>query len=190
MNDNIVLCPAGTPGGQPTEVNFGHWADLETRIGEIATVTPTKAPELLATFNRVCLDLERLHNNLELEHQYSLRHAERVRGQVILDRVPKILIEKGIATAKNPLGSEDIRNAILSQDQEYQDALERCDQIRAMVKLISSKYDAFERAFRSVSKLVGEAVFNYGSNRSLSGDTGSAEPGEKQPPPGFGRPKR
>lgn len=188
MSD-IILCPAGSMEAQDIPIDLGHWARLENRIQEVATVTPQKAPELLATFNRAALDLDRLAIQLELEHQIALRNADRVRGEVLLDRVPKILAEKGLATAKNPMGSEDLRSAILDTDSQYRDMLERADMLKAMTKLIRGKYDAFERAFRSVRTLVGEQNFNYAlPNRNLSGDTGTADVGRVNgPPAGFGR---
>lgn len=190
MTDEIVYCPSGDSKGSAIEIHMGYWASLEARIQEIATVTPQKAPELLATFNRAALDLDRLGNQLELEYQMSVRAADKVRAEILLDRVPKILAEKGLSTPKNPMGSEDLRQAVLSADTQYQEALERSDLLKAMVKMIRGKYEAFERAFRSVRTLVGEQNFNYMlPNRNLSGDSGTAEPGAPTPPAGFGRAK-
>lgn len=173
----IVYVPAGNKNGAPIEVDFGALAKIEARIQEVASVTPQKAPELLATFNRAALDMDRLSHQLELEYQLSVRDAERIRGEVILDRAPTILKQKGLTTDRNPAGSEDLRNAVLANDKEYLEAMDRSDFIRAMQKIIRGKYDAFERAFRSVRTMVGEATFSF-SNRNLSGDTGDAEVGE------------
>lgn len=184
----IIFAPAGNKSGEDIPIDLAHWARLETRIQEVSTVTPHKAPELLATFNRAALDLDRLANMLELEHQMAVREAERVRGEVILDKVPFILKAKGLATDRNPMGSEDMRLAVLSQDRDYQESLERVDKLKAMTRMIRGKYDAFERAFRSVRTLVGEQTFNFG-NRNLSGDTGTTEPGAYTRVPGFGTAK-
>jgi hypothetical protein len=189
----IILCPAGNKDGQDIPIDMGHWAQLEARVIEIATVTPTKAPELLATFNRAALDLDKLGNMLELEYQLAVREAEKVRAEVLLDRVPKILQEKGLATAKSPMGSEDLRNAILAQDKDYEAAQDRADQLKAMMKMIRGKYDFFERAFRSVRTLVGEQNFNFTlPARELSAGERDQrrEVGINRPPPaGFGTPK-
>jgi hypothetical protein len=183
----IILCPAGNKLNPDIPIDLGYWAQQETRIAEIATCTPGKAPELLASFNRAALELDRLSNLLELEHQTALREAEKVRAEVLLDRVPRILASKGLTTPKNPMGSEDLRNAVLAQDPDLDQALERAAQLKAMSRLIRGKYDAFERAFRSVRTLVGEQNFNY-SNRSLSGDTGTGGVGTVLAN-GFGKPR-
>jgi hypothetical protein len=157
---------------------------MEARIQEVACVTPTKAPELLATFNRCALDLDRLANQLELEHQLAMREAERLKGEILLDRVPNILAEKGLSTPKSPMGSEDMRNAVLSQQKDYQEQLDRADKLKAMTRMIRGKYDAFERAFRSVRTLVGEQNFNF--SQSINGGDLSKKPVGVQ---GFGKPK-
>lgn len=179
----IIHIPSVSPNGNAIEIDFSYWAQQEARIAEIATVTGVKAPELLATFNRACLELDRIANNVELEYHNSVRAADRLRAEILIDKVPGILISKGLATTKNPMGSEDLRNAVLARDPDYDQALERSEQLKALNKLMRGKFDAFERAFRSVRTLVGEQNFNY-SNK-LSGDTGTASPGKM----GFGTPK-
>jgi hypothetical protein len=186
----IVVLPAGKPNGSSIRIDMGYWASLETRIEEVATVTPTKAPELLATFNRSALELDRLANELELDTQNALRAAERIKSIIILDKVPAILKEKGLVTERNPMGSVDLREAILGQDPEYITALEKASILKAMTRIIRGKYDAFERAFRAVKTLVGEQNFNYGQrNPNLTGTTGSSAPGAAVPVQGFGSPK-
>jgi hypothetical protein len=186
-DDIIIYAPAGSPTSQETGINMSLWARLEARIDEVATVTPGKAPELLSTFNRAALDLDRLGNELELEYQVAQREAERIRGEILLDRVPKILAERGLSTAKNPMGSEDMRQAVLSQEKDYQAQLETVDKLKALVKMARGKYDAFERAFRSVRTLVGEQNFNF-SGKIGGGDLSGKTVGI-QKPNGFGTPR-
>jgi hypothetical protein len=188
MSDSIIYAPAGNKRGEPIPIDMGYWAQLEARIQEVATVTPAKAPELLAVFNYAALELDRLANTLELEYQMAVREAERVRGEILLDKVPAILKAKGLATDRNPMGSEDMRQAVLSQDKDYQDALDRADMLKATYKMIRGKFDAFERAFRSVRTLVGETTFHF-SNANLKGDAGAAALDERRTVPGFGTAK-
>lgn len=184
-SDLTIYAPAGSPSGQDIPINLSHWGRLEARIEEVAAVTPTKAPELLATFNRAALDLDRLANEVELEYQLAQREADRLKGEILLDRVPDILAQKGLATPKNPMGSEDLRQAVLSQQADYRDQLERVDKLKAMVKMIRGKFDAFERAFRSVRTLVGEQSYNFGGVKINGGDLSGKTVGIQ----GFGKPK-
>lgn len=191
----ILYAPPGKPGGQPIEIDMGFWARQEARLAEVANVTPMKAPELLSTFNKAALELDRLANTVELEYQFAVRESEKVRASVLLDKVPKILQEKGLVKPSNPLGSEDLRAAILAQDAELEQACETADMLKALVKMLRGKYDAFERAFRSVRTMVGEQNFNFSNflpDRNLSAGRDSAKPtqvGIKPAPAGFGTPK-
>lgn len=157
----IIFVPRGKANESAIPVDLGFWGRQEQRLAEVAFVTPTKAPELLSHCNRCALDLENLIVTFEMEQQYAIREAERRKAEVLLDVIPKLLIEKGLATSRNPLGSEDVRAAVLAQDTLYAEALERVDQIKAVAKLLRGKFDAFERAFIAVRTLVREQNFNF-----------------------------
>ena len=160
------------------KIDLSYWATLEARIQEVAIVTSEKAAELLSTFNSCCLDLDDITNKLSLEVQLAQRDADSTKARVIIDEVPEILAAKKLATAKNPMGSEDLRNAVLGTHTEYQEALRKVDTLKALSKLMQGKRDAFERAWRSVRALVSERTFtpnrtiNAGPN-TTSGGIGS-----------------
>lgn len=183
--NDIILAPPGGPNSSPTPINMTEWARLEQRIMEISTVTPVKAPELLSTFNRAALELDRLANSLELEYQTALREADKIRAVILLDKMPAILEQKGLSS------SENIRKAVLALDPELDAALEKAELLKAMTKMIRGKYDAFERAFRSVRTLVGEQNFNFLNPKvETSGDSGNRSVGiEPANRGGFGKPK-
>jgi hypothetical protein len=183
--DSIIVAPGGGPSSPGIPIDLAQWARLEQRIDEIATVTPTKAPELLGTFNRAALELDRLANSLELECQVAQREADKIRAVILLDKMPQILEQKKLAS------SEQIRKAILSLDPELDAAMEKVELLKAMTKMIRGKYDAFERAFRSVRTLVGEQNFNFtDSRRETSGNSGTGGVGIRTVNSGgFGKPK-
>src|SRR5271166_2349543 len=85
-----------------TEVKYA-----ESRIPEVAFVNPQKAPELLALFNKVVIDLAATVTKLELEICRANRQAGRIHSRVVLDEVKGILKEKGLAKDSNPAGSAD-----------------------------------------------------------------------------------
>lgn len=155
-----IVCPRGKGETQALALDMTNCYKAEGRIQEVAFVTPHKAPELLAVFNETFLELTRYLSQLDYELNVAERAANKVRAIILLDKVPEILKERGLATAKSPLGSEDIRTAILDTDQEYQEALERCDKIRAISKLLQGKLKAIEMAYTSVKKIIGENVYN------------------------------
>lgn len=178
-SNNAIVCPRGKKGQEPILIDLLEIAQTEGRLQEIAFVTAAKAPELLAVFNRACLDVSRQSAMLELEYQMSVREANRLRAEIILDKMVGILAAKGLAKASNPAGSEDLRNAVLSMDPGYQEQLERSEQIKCVIALLGGRYDAFERAYTAVKKIMGENAYNHSMpNRNLSGDTGTNDVGE------------
>lgn len=157
-----IICPRGSgEGGLVLEMVNVYAA--EKRIAEIAFVTPHKAPELLAVFNGVFLELTRCVTQLDYERNQAERVANKVRAIILLDKVPGILKERGLTTAKSPMGSEDIRTAILDLDDDYNVALERVDQIAAISKILQGKLKAIEMAYTSVKKIIGENAYSAGN---------------------------
>lgn len=136
----------------------------ESRISEVAFVTPHKAPELLAVFNEVFLELTRYITKVEYEKGIAERTANKIKAVILLDRVPAILKERGLST------SADLRNAVLDLDDDYNMALDKCDQLEAMSRLLKGKLDAIEMAYNSVKKIVGENAYNMNNRNLKHGD--------------------
>lgn len=172
-----ILVPRALSGLSPIALNLGELDTAERRIAEVATVTPLKAPELLATFNMAFLEASRYIALLEQEYVQAKRQADRIRSVVLLDKVPQILAAKGLASAKSPAGSEDLRKAVLDGDEEYGQALDRVNVIECYVELLKGKQKGLEMAYTSVKKMLGESTFNYG-NRLSAGSEGEATAGQ------------
>lgn len=168
MSDTEIVCPAKKGY---VALNMTNIYRAEERIQEIAFVTQHKAPELLAMFNMVFLELTRHITRVKYEKVEAEKAAERVRAVILLDKVPGILEAKGLTSARSPAGSEDLRNAILSVDPEYSAAVDKCDQVNAVLGLLEGKLKGIEWAYSSVKKILGENAYNH-SNPTLK-DSGS-----------------
>lgn len=127
-----------------------------SRIQEIATVNSHKAPELLSMFNRAWLDAGDHLGVLDLCLYEAEKTARQVRSKILLDKVPEILREKGISSARSPGGSEDQRTAILDSDPEYTEACDRVQQVKSLIQLVSDNRDGLEKAYSSVKKILGD----------------------------------
>lgn len=193
-NSSALLVPS--PNGTYTKVDLSQVYAAEGRIHEVATVNPHRAPELLATFNLAYAKLGEIEVGLIQAYNAADNAARRVRSIVLLDRVPQVLKDKGLSSARSPGGSEDQRNAILDMDEEYTAARERVEMIEAMRTLVANKKKSLEWAYTSVKKVLGGDPTSLGQNRSFSAgaDMGpSVEPGvvvQSRQVPGFGGAKR
>ena len=176
QTETALVCPRADATAQPLVIDLSISYQTEARVPEVAFVTQAKAPELLAAFNSGYLELHKQVTMLEYELVQARTAADKVRAIVLLDRAPGILEARGLINGKNRSGSEDLRNAVLAQDEEYQKAVETAEQIECVVELLKGKLKGFEMAYSSVKKILGEGAFNM-LNRRLGSGTGTAEPG-------------
>lgn len=163
---HIITVPRGLKELRPVEIDLDQILRAEARIRDIASVTKEKSQELMAVFNVGYVECGRHVAVLSGEEVLAKRHADRVRSVVILERVPKVLAERGLASAKNPAGSEDLRKAVLDGDMEYGEAVARVDEISRYVEFMKSKQKGLEMAYHAIRKLFGDHSFSSLGNGS------------------------
>lgn len=184
--EGMVICPAGDPTKGPLLINLKAVNAVMARLDEAAFVTTQKAPELLTAYNKAWKELCEHVAVLEYEQRKAENAAARVKAKVMLDKVPEILRERKMESSKSPMGSEDVRRAIVALDPEYADAVDRCSQIECIVKLLSIKADALRGAYFSVKDMC------YGSRRGGTDPVRELGGWEEQaggPLPGMGKPR-
>ena len=145
----------------------------ESRADEVAIVTPAKAPELMATFNRGYLDASNLFAKAKLEQARAEDSVNQIRAEILIDRVPALLKEKGLTT------SADIRQALVESDPEYQEARERMARLDAMVEYLKGKMKFLENAYTSVKKIMDTGNWQMqlrGGRSELSGGVSETAP--------------
>lgn len=151
---DTVLCPRGS-GGDPIVIDLKAILKTQARIIEVQAVTPQKAPELLSAFNVTWRDLHQHITFLTKELNDAERSINRIRSTITLDEVPGILKERGLTN------NEHHRNAVIELDPRYDEAVERRDQIAAVVEGLKGMLKATEMAYTSVKKLLGESAYNF-----------------------------
>lgn len=156
----LLVCPSGVKGGALIKFELGTVLDAESRLGEVARVTPGSAPSLLAAFNQGYLDLGRMMARLKMEHGKAVRTANRRKSQVILDVAPKLLLEKGLINSRSPAGSQDLREAVLDQDDEYQAHMDRVDMIAAVHADLHNRQKSVEMAYTAVKRIIDRGAGN------------------------------
>lgn len=164
-----------TPDGKLAVKDGDNWSvfdtsfvyEVEGRIEEVRFVTPHKAPELLAYFNRAWLRLGEIISRLEEMLAKAKTKQELAKASVLLDRCDHILKEKGLKP------SVDLREAVVSQDADYQKATAEMEGLKAAVALFEIKHKGIEMAYLSVRKIVGESTYNMknSSNHNRGSDS-------------------
>lgn len=145
----------------------------EQRAEEIACVTPHKAPELLATFNRGYLDAANIFAKVKLEQARAEDDVAKIKAAILIDRAPALIKEKGLTS------SADIRQALVDADPEYQLAKERLAFLDATVEYVKGKMKFLENAYTSVKKIMDTGNWNMeyaGSKRETNGKVDEEAP--------------
>lgn len=194
-DDCTLVVGSSSPLRQDLQLDLRSIYLCESRIHEVAIVTPTKAPELLSEFNRGWLEAKKVVARLQFELHQAVTGMKQVKSRLVLDEIPGILLAKGLVTEKNKSGSEDLREMVLMTKPEYVDACDRVAALEVAIQFIRDKADALEMAYTSVKKLLGEGGGSnpfHRSNPSLSGGGSKEDLGApSQPSPrytGFGTP--
>jgi hypothetical protein len=160
---NFLRCPRGTPNSGVMELDLSEVNKLESRKGETASVTKTKAPELMHAMERgYSLIAARLLPQVQWELTKAKEAADQRKAVVMLDEAPRILKEKGLSTSRNPAGSADQRENILALDTEYQKLRNTVDMLDAVYELLKGKMRGFEMSYQSV-KRVFDSLNSYGA---------------------------
>jgi hypothetical protein len=167
ITETTLTVPAGSMLDPDITIDLAAILRSESRQDEVATVTPGKAPELLAEFNRSWLRIHDVYAKLEKEKNTAEKEADKRKGILLLEVIPKTLADKGIASAA------DTRKAVIDTDAEYEILTDRLDQLKAAVLYIKGKLKSFENAYNSVKKIMGEDKFQNYSQHNVSGDTHS-----------------
>jgi hypothetical protein len=152
----LIFVPRALPGNSPLKFDLGEILKAESRITDIATVTVAKAPEMMALFNVIYLNLSGMISSVQFEYELAKKRKDETRAIALIDKIPGILKEKGLTSAKSPMGSEDIRNALLDLDTDYGEAQEKVIQLKCILSLLEGKRDSIDRAYTAVKKVYGD----------------------------------
>jgi len=204
IEGTLITVPPPKSGEQPITINLKDILIAESRQGEVAIVTPMKAPELLALFNAAWRDVDKFVKQLAAAKITAEHEVDKRRAHMLLNEVSEILKSKGIDSTK------DTRDAVIILDTTYQQLQEYVDQVTATCEYLKGKLKSFENAFTSVKKIMGEDTYNmagrignqnlrHGAPSSVAvGDyrpleknfrsTGESTPGEVTPKPTVPRP--
>lgn len=167
INPGTLVVPRGLPGIDPLKLNIEWVLTVESRIQEIAFITPVKAPELISVFNKAFSELTEMVAKVQYELQVAKQGVEKARAICLIDRVPAILSEKGLTSSKSPMGSEDLRNAVLALDIDFNNALERVHQIQMLYTYLEGKKQAIDKAYMAV-KAVSQDSSGYRHSPDLT----------------------
>lgn len=162
MSD-ILRLPKGSSEGGLFSLELTEVHKLEARKVETACVTKSKAPELMHAMEQgYSIVSTKLLPVVAYELSQARQAADERKAVVMLDEAPRILQEKGLATSRNPSGSEGQRESVLAMDEEYKLLQDKVEMLKATFELLKGKLRGFEMSFSTVKK-VFDSLNQYGS---------------------------
>jgi hypothetical protein len=165
----VLVVPRGTPNLEPLRFDLTNINHAEKRKSELAYVNKETSSDLQQLFNRAYCEVLRMMVQISFEYGQATKFANKRRSVVILDIVPELLVKKGLATTKSPAGSEDLRRAVLEQDDEYLQLTDKTQSLKAFHELLKSKAKGFEMAYHTAKKVFDAANGSLGSHHELRG---------------------
>lgn len=149
MSENgIYKLPSGD-GKQIIPLDLFSIKKAETRLREVATVTPGNAQELLSTYNISWLALDKIVKQLTHEKTKAMNSYKQARADAKLNCTDEALKKLG-----HSKGSADLREALVEKDETVIHSKERLDQIEAVLSVMEGKREGFRNAFSAVKKLM------------------------------------
>jgi hypothetical protein len=149
-SSTILVVPRGKAQLAPLNLEMKRIYEGESRLKEVAYVTPITAQELSSFFNQVCNETTKYEAWIEYEILRSQERIDTIKAGIIIDKMPE-LAQKLKESGQKP--SEDWRAAIVALDPEYRSAVEILNALKAVKMLLHNKSETFKRAYFSASKI-------------------------------------
>lgn len=156
MNDNNEQPKtAGTSGmvipafgnSKALTLDLSKTKEAEIRLIEAKTVNPSTYTDLEHCFNESYRELKRHYSTLGHELAKAEKALRLAKSVVLLDKYPEFIKDK-----KKTLDNSDMRDAFLIQDQDYSNALDRINMLKAMESFVDGRIKVIENVSRYMKK--------------------------------------
>lgn len=171
LSANDALLIPVIDGKKPIVLDMREIRRAQARLIELRSVTKLKAGELIYTFIDAWSRAATYAVQLKAEVQRAKARMREARAVVVLDKVPEELKRRGLASARSPAGSEDLRTSVVDRDRDFQAAEDLVIQLTAEHALMETRAEQFKMAYFSVDRDNGP------NRRDTSGGAGEDDLG-------------
>lgn len=168
MSNSLVLPKTD---GTELSLDLSEIIKLEQRKKELAYVNKETAPELLYVFNEGYAEVSKMSIMVFQEYEKMYQKSRERRARVILDIAPEELKKRNLISTRSPAGSEDLRDAVLDLDSEYNSLLEKASALKAAFQFLKIKAKSLEMCYQAVKKVIDPNSTGGGYISDLSAST-------------------
>lgn len=148
------------PDGREVSLNLYSISKTLRRLGDVAVVNVSTAPELMAALNKAHLDLNELIVVAKHRLTQTQNAALEARSRIIIDEIPGILAQRKLKDCK------ENRDALLVLHESWRGWQESISEIETVVQYLRDKAKGVENAWNTV-----RSILNDKSGRPLAGRT-------------------
>ena len=151
MDTNLAIftVPGGALEEPPIHINVTAIVEKEQRLDDVARVNSHTAPELLSTFNRCWLNLDKLCVALSDAKNKAKQSIDQVECELTIECTDEVIRGKGHSKA-----SADLRKAWVGANSKLIQAKTRLIEISTVLDYMRGKQQAFKNGYESVKKLI------------------------------------
>jgi hypothetical protein len=160
-DSNALVIPAFR-GSPALTLELGRTREAERRIIEAKTVNPVSYADLEHCFNESYRELKKNLSNVGYQISLADKALEQAKAVVLLDKYPDFMKDK-TKTQDNA----DLRKAFLMRDDDYLEALDRVNQLKAMESFLDGKIKVMERVSAYCKKQMDILIRSGMANANL-----------------------
>jgi hypothetical protein len=167
-DSKLLFVPRGHTGLKPLELDMTAIYRAESRINELAYLTPMAATELRAVFNSSANDAAKYLAWVEHELNVAKKYFDLARATVILDKAPdefQKVKDKGIKF------NEDFRDALVARDHTCSELNDKIMSLNAIKAFIEAKLKTFIRSYYAAES-IAENKSRIAASPNLSASVG------------------
>lgn len=164
--NNTLIVPKAD--GSSLSFDLNPIIELEKRKKELSYVNKETAPELMYVFNEGFAEVSKMSIRVYQEYEKMYQKSRERRARVILDVAPEELKKRNLLSSRSPAGSEDLRDAVLDLDAEYNELLEKTSALKAAYQFLKIKAKSMEMAYQAIKKIIDPNATGGGYISDLS----------------------
>lgn len=163
----IAHCPSGLRGLPPIVIDLDAVSQLEKRLAEVAYVSLSTGPALLAYFNEYYLNISKVIHLLSMELINASTELSRIWGEAYLFRAPRLIESKGLGSKQSPFGTDPQKQAAAEIDQDYLQAVRTEKEIKTWIEYLKEVRSRADHGYQSVKKIMGDTPNSGVGDRDL-----------------------
>lgn len=132
-------------------------SDSREKATQAAFLTPEKLIEAASVHLDALFTIGKAVRVIKRHLNETNQHIARKKAELLLDTVPSVLQEKGFLTARSKAGSEDLRNAVIEANVDYQKLVGIQEEQEVLLDFMERSYRTVESALRVTNKAIDQA---------------------------------